>query len=82
MPNQTVYIRNEDIEQWKSLGAKSTFIHNALRMIKDGGLEALGLIVDDRTNVVEAKIIKNKDDALKVLQPILPHKTYFKKGKK
>lgn len=53
MPKVTVYIRNEDIEQWRSLGAKTTFIHNALKMLKQDDLSGLGLVVDDRTQVVE-----------------------------
>lgn len=53
MPKVTVYIRNEDIDEWKSIGAKTTFVHNALKAVKEGGLEALSLIVDDRTSVVQ-----------------------------
>lgn len=51
MPKVTVYIRNEDIDEWRSIGAKTTFVHNALKQLKDSGIEALGLIVDDRVQV-------------------------------
>lgn len=30
MPKVTVYIRNEDIDKWKSIEHKTLFIHNAL----------------------------------------------------
>lgn len=32
MPQQTVYIRNGDMDKWKALEHKSEFIHNALMM--------------------------------------------------
>lgn len=30
MPQITVYVRNEDMDQWKSIEKKAEFIHNAL----------------------------------------------------
>lgn len=30
MPQVTVYVREEDIEKWKSLKKKTQFLHNAL----------------------------------------------------
>jgi len=51
MPKMTVYIRKDDIDEWRKLSAKSTFVHNALNIVREGGEEALGLIVDDRTQV-------------------------------
>lgn len=52
MPQQTVYIRQDDLERWKQLPNKAEFIHNALNGIENGTgepedieeqLEALGL---------------------------------------
>ncbi len=62
MPKVTVYVRNEDIEEWRSIGAKTTFIHNALKAVREGGLESLGLIVDDRTQVtyIDKPLVKAK----------------------
>jgi len=31
MPKVTVYIKNEDINNWKSLASKTNFIHDSLK---------------------------------------------------
>ncbi len=63
MPKVTVYVRKEDYPAWRSIEAKTTFIHNALNKLEVGGIDSIGMLVDDRTSTRESsppKVITQK----------------------
>ncbi len=74
MPKVTVYIRKDDYQAWKSVQAKTTFVHNALKQVE--GIDGIGLLVDDRTNVVT--LDEPPKRATKPLEDVL---TVFPKAK-
>lgn len=60
MPQVTVYIREEDIDKWKSLVKKSEFIHNALNSIPYSILETDEVSSNVRPDIKNIRLAEPK----------------------
>lgn len=72
MPQQTVYIREVDMEKWKSLKKKSEFIHNAL---KGNALDAYKEAGGDPEFIIASKKDIESQFGTKEAKPITYKKT-------
>lgn len=83
---KTVYIREEDLEAWENVPNKAAFLHDALNI----GMTTIPAkskrpdsAIPLRSDLMDPKEfegpIKTKQDALKAVKPLAPHKNYLKK---
>jgi uncharacterized protein YbbC (DUF1343 family) len=76
MPQVTVYIRAEDLKQWKSIEMKAQFIHQALEFYKKKVVPAMEVLdKQGYDQVLKKPVIKTKEDAKKVVEEIIHKKT-------
>lgn len=87
----TAYLRDEeDLSKWKAIPNKAAWFHEKLKPslymkaknIKENPDGTISKINSTKPASFETEIIKTPEDARKAVDPILPHKTFFKEGKK
>lgn len=83
MPQITVYLRNEDIDKWKSIEKKSEWLHNLLNAEAGASAPKIvrkihGIEVNDSKRA--KGLIIETNEVARVKRSEEPFKTYFKKG--
>jgi len=73
MPQVTVYIRNEDLDKWKSIVKKSEFIHESLNLFNSSVPESWYPEVRKEIKSVEKIINTPKDIPKKVVGDYCSH---------